>query len=68
MINTILDMQPRLSSGGAGKSPDEIVYELAESILGKLMDKLDLDEANADIFEQVSAGDTVLLRSASPRR
>ena len=44
-------MQPRLSSGGGAKSSDEIVYELAESILGKLMDKLDIDNAKAEMFE-----------------
>ena len=44
-------MQPRLSSGGGAKSSDEIVYELADSILGKLMDKLDIDNAKAEMFE-----------------
>ena len=43
LIFTILDVQPRLSSGGTGKSNDEIVYELADSILEKLMDKLDIE-------------------------
>ena len=49
-------MQPRLSSGGGGKSNDDIVYELAESILGKLMDKLDIEEANSEMFETDEKG------------
>ena len=51
LIFTILDVQPRISSGGGGKSNDEIVYELADSILGKLMDKLDIELANQEMFE-----------------
>ncbi|XP_060075174.1 dynein axonemal heavy chain 6-like [Ylistrum balloti] len=50
LVTTILDVQPRLSSGGTGKSNDEIVYELAENILEKMMDKLDIDEANQEMF------------------
>jgi len=49
-------MQPRLSSAGGGKSNDEIVYELAESVLGKLMDKLDIEEANSEMFETDEKG------------
>lgn len=49
-------MQPRLSSGGGGKSNDDIVYELAESILSKVMDKLDIDEANSEMFEEDEMG------------
>lgn len=56
LVNTILDVQPRLSSGGAGKSNDEIVYELADSILGKLMDKLDIELANQEMFEPDEKG------------
>ena len=51
IVTTILDVQPRMSSGGTGKSNDDIVYELADSILGKLMDKLDIDQANQEMFE-----------------
>ena len=56
LIFTILDVQPRVSSGGAGKSNDEIVYELADSILAKLMDKLDIDLANQEMFEADERG------------
>jgi dynein heavy chain len=36
---------------GGGKTSDEIVYELAENILGKLRDSLDMDSANKALFE-----------------
>jgi hypothetical protein len=32
LINTILEVQPRASSGGEGKSNDEIVQELVASV------------------------------------
>lgn len=51
LVNTILEVQPRTASSGGGKTNDEIVYELAESILQKLPEKLDLDKALPEMFE-----------------
>ena len=51
MIRSVLEVQPRMSSGGSGKTSDEIVYELAESILGKLPDILDMENAQKDLFK-----------------
>ena len=51
LITTILDVQPRLASSGGGRTSDEIVYELADSILSKLPDMLDMDKADKAIFE-----------------
>ena len=48
---TVLDVQPRMVGSGGGKTSDEIVYELAENILGKLRDSLDMDNANKALFE-----------------
>ena len=45
LIATILDVQPRVSSSGSGKSNDDVVYELADSILSKFPDKLDIEKA-----------------------
>ena len=56
MITTILDVQPRVSTGGTGKSNDEIVFELADSILAKIADKLDIEKAPAQMFEPDSMG------------
>ncbi len=53
---TILDVQPRVSSGGSGKSNDEIVFELADSILSKLPDKLDIEKAPQTMFQEDSKG------------
>lgn len=40
-----------MASGGSGKTSDEIVYELAESILSKLPVLLDMEKADTAIFE-----------------
>ena len=51
LVSTVLDMQPRLSSGSGAQSNDEIVYDLASDILKQLMDKLDMDEAKPEMFD-----------------
>ena len=54
MISTVLDVQPRMASSGGGKTNDEIVYDLAENILQRIPEKLDLDTALPELFEVVS--------------
>ena len=54
LINTILEVQPRMSGGGGGKSNDEIADELATNIQGKLMDKLDIEQASSEMFQVVA--------------
>jgi hypothetical protein len=44
MIVTIRDIQPRESSESTEKSSDDIVCELAETILGKLVNYIDIRE------------------------
>ena len=44
-------MQPRLAGSEGGKTSDEIVYELAENILNRLPEKLDLEKASPEIFQ-----------------
>lgn len=51
LITTILDVQPRMASSGGGKTNDEIVYDLAENILGRIPEKLDIEAAKAELFE-----------------
>ena len=52
LISTILEVQPRMSTGEGGKSADEIVLELAENILEKLnVYKLDIENASPNIFQ-----------------
>ena len=56
LINTILEVQPRMAGSGGGKSNDDIVYELADSILARLPDMLDIDLAFQAMFEPDSKG------------
>uniref|UniRef100_A0A7N9AZR1 Dynein, axonemal, heavy chain 6 n=1 Tax=Mastacembelus armatus TaxID=205130 RepID=A0A7N9AZR1_9TELE len=50
LINTILDVNPRSSAQHGPKSNDEIVCELAESILAKIPERLEMDEAVESLF------------------
>ncbi|KAM9330540.1 dynein axonemal heavy chain 6 [Gastrophryne carolinensis] len=56
LINTILEVQPRSTAQGAGKSNDEIVRELAASILSKLPEKLDMEAASEILFTKDNKG------------
>ena len=57
MVTTILEVQPRMSSGEGGKTSDEIVDELASSILEKMeIFKLDIDNAEPSMFKLDSKG------------
>eukprot|EP00116_Pleurobrachia_bachei_P000174 sb/3460436/ len=56
MVNTILEVQPRLVVASGGKSSDEIVFELADLMLSKLPEKLDIDTALAEMFEPDEKG------------
>ncbi|KAM4809142.1 dynein axonemal heavy chain 6 [Rhinophrynus dorsalis] len=56
LINTILDVQPRSTTQGSGKSNDEIVSELASSILSKLPGKLEMEAASEMLFVKDSKG------------
>lgn len=56
LITTILDVQPRVSTSSSGKSNDDVVYELADSILSKIPDKLDIEKAPPSLFQPDSQG------------
>ncbi|KAM6971776.1 dynein axonemal heavy chain 6 [Aplochiton taeniatus] len=56
LINTILEVQPRSSARGGAKSNDEIVHELADSILNKIPVKLEMEEADESLFIRDSNG------------
>uniref|UniRef100_A0A4W3JW30 Dynein axonemal heavy chain 6 n=1 Tax=Callorhinchus milii TaxID=7868 RepID=A0A4W3JW30_CALMI len=56
MINTILEVQPRSSAQGTGKSSDEIINEVADSILSKLPEKLDLEVGLESLFVKDAMG------------
>ncbi|XP_075229380.1 dynein heavy chain at 16F [Lycorma delicatula] len=54
VINTILEVQPKESAGVEGKSSDEIVYELAEVIIGKIIKKINEDDAHPSLLKRDS--------------
>nr|KAF6328674.1 dynein axonemal heavy chain 6 [Pipistrellus kuhlii] len=56
LINTILEVQPRSSSGREGKSNDEIVQELVTSIRARVPEILDMDTASESLFIKDSHG------------
>ncbi|KAA8595375.1 hypothetical protein FQN60_012510 [Etheostoma spectabile] len=56
LISTILDVNPRSSACHGAKSNDAIVCELAEAILAKLPERLDMDEALESLFIQDKNG------------
>lgn len=47
VVLTILDVQPRASGGGGGKTTDEIIYDLTDSIKERIHPKIDPDKAIA---------------------
>ncbi|KAG1679671.1 hypothetical protein FOA52_006190 [Chlamydomonas sp. UWO 241] len=56
LIDTVLSIQPRVATGGAGKGPDEIVGELALSLEGSLGKLLDREDALPGLFDRTQAG------------
>ncbi|CAK7297493.1 Dynein axonemal heavy chain 6 [Vulpes lagopus] len=50
LINTILEVQPRSSSGGEGKSNDEIVQELVASVQTRVPETLEMETASESLF------------------
>ncbi|CAM9196185.1 unnamed protein product, partial [Phaeothamnion confervicola] len=50
LMAAVLALQPRESSGGGGRGPDDIVTELAEAIAAQMPPLLDEDEAGPTTF------------------
>lgn len=48
---TILAIQPRIASGGSGKTPEEITQDLCREIAGRLPNFLDRSRAHPDTFK-----------------
>lgn len=51
MMMTLLEIQPKESPGSNEKSSDDIVYELAETILGKLIETINADECLPSLLQ-----------------
>uniref|UniRef100_A0A8D0GTF0 Dynein axonemal heavy chain 6 n=1 Tax=Sphenodon punctatus TaxID=8508 RepID=A0A8D0GTF0_SPHPU len=56
LITTILEVQPRSTAQGSGKSNDEIVQELASTILSKIPEKLEMEVASESLFVEDDKG------------
>ena len=48
MLETILEVQPKVGVGKEGKSDSEIAYELADTIMSRIDLKIDIDTCNVD--------------------
>ncbi|XP_017780151.1 PREDICTED: dynein heavy chain 6, axonemal [Nicrophorus vespilloides] len=56
LINTIMESQPRTSGGGEEISTDDVVYELAETVITTILPKIKMDDANAKMFVRDDKG------------
>lgn len=54
-------MQPRLASGGAGLTPEQIAQNLCKELAAKMPPSLDLDKANPSTFGVNAAGQPLSL-------
>ncbi|GFS25719.1 dynein heavy chain 6, axonemal [Elysia marginata] len=56
LIGTVLEVQPRQSTDDSGLSNDDIAFDIAEGVLGRVDDQLDIDLADRSMFELDSKG------------
>lgn len=54
--DTILMMQPRVASAGAGRTPDELAQDLCRDIAGRLPAALDKEKAHPSTFARTETG------------
>lgn len=59
--DTVLMIQPRVSSKGAGKTPDEIVQDMCRDILSRLPPKLNKEKAHPSTFAVSDKGQPLSL-------
>ena len=56
LTEIVLSVQPRTSSGGGGRNPDEIVDELADKILAQIPELLLREGSNKELFHLQASG------------
>mmetsp|Transcript_18668 Transcript_18668/g.59084 ORF Transcript_18668/g.59084 Transcript_18668/m.59084 type:complete len:900 (+) Transcript_18668:315-3014(+) len=56
IADAIIAVQPRTSSGGSGKSNDEIVLEIAEDLARQMPPALSRKEAHSSVFRKLADG------------
>jgi dynein heavy chain len=50
LMSTLLSLQPRANSAGGGKSPDEVITDMADNFLATMPDTLNHDDAGPTTF------------------
>ena len=55
-MDTVLKIQPRISSSSAAKSPEELIKEMAEKMKAELPDNMDKSKAHEKTFAKSEAG------------
>ena len=56
MMDVVLSIQPRATSGEGGKSPDDIVSTLAAEIEAQVLPAMDVDDAVDGLFDRTNSG------------
>ena len=56
LMDTVLSIQPRATTAEGGKSPDEVVAELAAEIAAKIEPPMDVDDAAPGLFDRTDTG------------
>ncbi|VDO49605.1 unnamed protein product, partial [Schistosoma margrebowiei] len=56
LLSVILNVQPRTNTMSTGKTNDDMVYEQADSILKKLPEKINIEDARPDLFDTDNKG------------
>ena len=51
LVDIVLSVQPRTSTGGGARNPDEIVNELADKVLAQLPELLTREGSNKELFQ-----------------
>ncbi|XP_035385934.1 dynein heavy chain 6, axonemal [Electrophorus electricus] len=56
VVNAVLEAQPRSSAAGGGRSGDEVVRDLADSILARIPEKLSMEAATESLLARDANG------------
>jgi len=60
-LSTVISVQPRSSSSGAGKSSEDIVYEMADEFSRRVPGKMKTKEAHPETYKKTPEGGIVSL-------
>jgi len=60
-LDTVISVQPRMSSGGGGKKPEDLVTEMAQAFIGRVPDQMKKKDAHAETYKKTPEGGIVSL-------